>query len=304
MSSISVSDRLRLGVQTKLAEPLERHLLVPLRRIWNARRPVKPIFIAGASGSGTSFLTLAIAERFDCAGVVYESDAQIDPRSFLAVPPLDSFGSVRDYQDYVAPRDSWQVEQGRADLLDLCRSYCTAPGDRVLVKGPDINLLRVRFLARCFPDADFVAIFRDPVANVEGYRRKWPTFGDDTPEATICFYHDIHERFLDAAGELEGRIVAVEYESLIAEPDAVLGRIGERLRLTPSTRLEKLPTAPNFEGKGVRNVRNNKVGVVTDANARARARLDPEEAARIETALAPIHARLLGAPFTIRSGAA
>jgi hypothetical protein len=303
MPGISLRDRVLLRLQWHLSQPFDRRVRAPIRRLRNAGRKYKPLFVAGASGSGTSLLTLAIAQRFECAGFVYESDSQISERSFLHVPPLaSSFASVASYQRHIEPRESWSVEAGRRDLLDLFRSYTSGTGDLMIVKGPDINLLRASFLNSCFPDACFLLIFRDPVVNVEGFRRKWPAFGNDALSEAIRFYADIHERFLSAAEAFPERAIAVEYEDLVAYPDEALAAIGERLGLRPARRRMRLRTQPNTEGKGIRNVRGGQIGVVTDANRRALERLDPAEVEEIRSALGPLYQRLRDVRFKIQLG--
>jgi hypothetical protein len=300
MPEISFRDRLRLRLQSRLGQPLELRLRAPLRRLRNAGREYTPIFIAGASGSGTSLVTLAMGQRFDCAGVVFESDAQISERSFLSVPPMDSFESVESYQRHITPQESWSVEEGRRDLLDLFRSYGSGASDVVIAKGPDINLLRAGFLARCFPDARFVLVFRDPVVNVEGFRRKWRPFADDVLSETIRFYAETHESFLSAAEDLPGRVVAVEYETVVAHLGDCMDELGTRFGLRPARRRVRLATQPNAEGKGIRNVRGGEIGIVTDANRRSYERLDPSEVEAIRSALDPLYQRLRSVSFKVR----
>jgi len=284
-----------------LREPFDRHVRTRLRRLRNAGREFRPIFVCGASGSGTSFLALSLGSRFDCAGVVYEMDVQVSESSFLHVPALEAetYPTVADYERAIRPRERWSVEQGRTDLLDLFRSYGSGPSRDIVAKGPDINLVRARFLNRCFPDARFVLIFRDPVANVEGLRRKWPTFGDDSLDESIRFYARTHEAFLDASPELAGRVVGIEYEQLVADSDGALGRLAEHLELLPSRRPARLATAPNVEGMGIRNVRQGRIQVVKDATQRALERLG-SEAETIRASLEPVHRRMRTASFTLQ----
>ena len=51
----------------------------------NADREFRPIFVAGAIGSGTSLLAISLAQRFQVAGIATESARQIDPGSILWV---------------------------------------------------------------------------------------------------------------------------------------------------------------------------------------------------------------------------
>jgi len=292
MAEISWMDRVRGRIQARIGLPFEHRVRAPLRRLRNASRSYRPIFVTGAAGGGTSVMAVALAQRFDAAGLVYECDSQISHGSFLHVPPLSSYGSVAEYERRIAPDAAWSVEHGRHDVQQMLRAYATGPGEAVVAKGPDIHLVRAAFLERCFPEAGFVAIVRDPAANLEGLRRKWPLFGRDRLEACIGFYRWIHESYLDQTATFRERALVVDYADLVSRPAETLAAVAERLGLQPARRRVRLPDAPNVEGPGIRNLRGNRVEMVTDADRRARARLTPEEAAAIDAALAPLRARI------------
>ncbi len=266
MSELSLLDRVRRRLRRHLADPLERRIWARIRRQRNAEREYRPVFIGGASGSGTSLLSVSLGQQFDCAGIIYESNFQVGSESFLYVPGIDDFSSIDDYRQHMTPRHTWSIEQGRQDMLEMYRSYGWGPSNIIIDKGPDTNLLRVDYLHRCFPEAPFVLIFRDPVANLEGLRRKWALFGDAPLEESTRFYQIIHECFLTSAAALPESTFAVEYEVLVEDPDGVLNKLGRRLGLAPARRRRRLSTYPNVEGRGVRNVRKSKIGVVKDAN--------------------------------------
>jgi hypothetical protein len=282
-----------------LLDPFEERVRAPLRALRNSGRTFRPIFVGGASGSGTSLLALSVGQHLDCAGVIYETNFQVARDSFLHVPHLDTFANAGEYQAFMTPKPDWEVDAARGALQACYRRYCSGSSEFVVDKGPDINLVRAAFLHHCYPDAHHVLIFRDPVANVEGLRRKWRVFGDGPLDATIGFWHDIHRAFLNAAAAMPGRAHAVEYEALVEAPDAVLTTLAERLAIPRSAQGQRLRESPNVEGQGIRNVSDGKIGYVTDANQRARARLAPDEADRIETALAPLERELREASFTI-----
>ena len=159
-------------------------------------------------------------------------------------------------------------------------------------KGPNANLVRAQFLAECFPSAPFVLIFRDPVVNIEGFRRKWPTFGEDSLEANIRFYSEIHESFLALAPTLGDRLIAVDYDRLVERYDDTLNGIGERLGLRTAVRQRWLPTRENTPGKGLRNVSASRIEVVKNSSEAAYERLEPGIGDTIRAALAPLHERL------------
>lgn len=305
---LSLAERIRRKLQQRVARPFEEQVRAPLRRMRNSGRSFRPIFVVGAAGSGTSYLAVSLAQRFDCAGVVYEQDIDIDPGAFLFVGDPNDYASVAAYERHMVPSADWSVERGREDLLRLFRSKAVGRGDAMVSKAPDSGLVRVDFLDRCFPDALWIAVFRDPVANVEGFRRKWRLFGDESLDEAIRFYRAIHERFLAEAPRLGDRVLAVEYETLVEEPDAAFAQIGARLGLAPASRQLKFASRPNAEGMlGLRNVKKGEIQVVRDSNARARARLTPAEVAAIDASLGPLRERLRSTPFTLqveRAGAA
>jgi hypothetical protein len=136
---------------------------------------------------------------------------------------------------------------------------------------------------------------------VEGFRRKWRVFRDDSLEACVRFYVAIYEAFLREAEAMPGRAVLVEYERLVEDPHAMLAAIGTRFGLAPARAKRRLWTSPNVEGMGIRNVQGGEIGFVRDANQRARARLRPEELALLDAALGPLHERLRRSPLVLAS---
>ncbi|MDJ0788661.1 MAG: sulfotransferase [Myxococcota bacterium] len=299
MAQRTVLDRIKRRVRWHVTEPFEAKVKAPARGFLNGQRTYQPIFVAGASGSGTSLLALSLGKSLDCAGVIYETNFQVARSSPLYVPDIDEFESVAAYQEFMTPKADWTVESGRRDLLDCYRRYCWGSSRVVVDKGPDINLLRAGYLMQCFPDGWLVLIYRDPVANVEGLRRKWKTFGSDPLSETIRFWREIHEAFLDAAAEHPDRSIVLEYEALVEAPDAALAALRERMGMGAARGDRKLIESPNVEGMGIRNVKGNQIGYVTDANRRSRERLAPGEAEEIESALADLVERLKRYPDAI-----
>jgi Sulfotransferase family len=285
----------RRRLRRRVLEPFEHRVRAPLRRLQNHGLSYRPIFVAGASGSGTSLLAVSLAQRFQTAGVVYEMDTWIAPTSDLYVRSLDEVRSVHEYERMILPADGWSLPRCRRDLLALFQSYATERAQAIVAKGPDINLVRAGLLTRCFPDAQHVLIFRDPVANLEGWRRKWRAFGDDSLDECMRLYVDMHDRFLKETAELPDRVSFVCYEDLVEDPETTLDDLGAALglvRRAGSVRLHGLAERDNVEGKGLRNVHGNRIGVVRDANARAYSRLSLEEVERIQLELEPLHERL------------
>jgi hypothetical protein len=266
--------------------------VAPVRRWRNRRLEYRPVFVAGAMGSGTTLLAFSLGQRFERACVIEESALQISERSFLHLPDLELYDSIRAYQQAILPRGDWSPERGRADLLELYRSHGRGRSEVVIDKGPNVHLVRAAFLARCFPDAHFVAIFRDPVAVIEGFRRKWRRFGNDPLEENLRFYREVHESFLEQAPTLGSRLLVLRYEDLVEHHEASLERLRATLRLEPAARRPRLPTRANVRGQGIRNVRRGRIGVVRDGNVEAYRKLPAETIATIRAALGPVDARL------------
>jgi hypothetical protein len=278
--------------QERLRRRLDATAGAAWRRRRNAGRGYRPIFVAAAMGSGTSVLAVDLAQRFDVAGLVYESAFQVPARSFLRAQPVAAFASVSEYERAIEPGAGWSPDAGRDALLHCYRSWCTGASDWVVDKGPNTNLVRAGFLARCFPDAPFLLLFRDPVANVEGFVRKWPVFGRDGLARSIAFYGSIHEAFLRFAEAEPKRVLAVEYEDFVENHDATLERVARWVGLEPARERRWLGRVPNVEGLGVRNLQGDQVVIVRDANASAYRRLAAEQVDAIRARLGPLHARM------------
>jgi len=290
--SKSLAERARRRLRRRVLEPLDARLLGPLRRRRNAHREFRPVFVTGAMGSGTTLLALSLGQRYEFGCVIAESAHQVARDSFLFHPGVDAFGSVRAYAESIRPREEWSVERGRADLLRMYRSHASGTSPFAVDKGPNTNLVRAGFLARCFPDGRFVVVFRDPAANVEGFRRKWATFAHDSLDEGVRFYAEIHERFLEESAAFPERTLWVEYEQLVSDYDVLLEALARRLGLRSAARARRLPRRANVPGQGIRNVLRGRIGVVPDANARARDRLGADELSRIRDALGSLHARM------------
>jgi hypothetical protein len=292
MAKLSLGERIRRRLRRDLIAPLDARVGGAVRRHRNAARDFRPVFVTGAMGGGTSLLALSLAQRYECACVIPEGAHQVSKHSFLHNAGVEAHPSVRAYEEAIRPRSDWSVERGRRDLLELYRSYAAGPSDVAFDKGPNVHLVRAGFLARCFPDAFFVVMFRDPVATVEGFRRKWPTFAQAPLEESLRFWVAIHESFLEQASAFPERVAWVEYETLVTHYDPLLDALAQRAGLRPATRRRRLPGRANAEGRGIRNVSRSRIGVVTDADARARANLPDEVVATIRAALGPLHERL------------
>lgn len=288
MSERSIASRIAARVRRHLREPLEGWL----RRRENAGRTYQPLFISGAMGSGTTLVAFEIGHRFDVAGVVEESALQVSRSSFMRAGLVADFDSTERYLASLYPSEGWSESEAIEALQRMYRTYADRGGLVIVDKGPNANLVRAAFLARCFPESRFLLVFRDPVVTIEGFRRKWPLFASEPLEASIAFFESAYQAFLDQTIGLGDRVVAISYEGLVVDRERTMRQVGERVGLDSSGSERHLAERPNVPGQGIRNVIGNSIGIVRDANRKAYSRMDDADVARIKDALGPIHDRL------------
>jgi len=263
-----------------------------LRLARNARREFHPIFVCGAMGSGTSLLAHSLAQRLDIAGIAPESARQVDPGSFLHSRRIRTYPSIADYHRALLPDRAATAARARRDLLRLYRSKAMRRTPWFVDKAPNASLVRAALLAEAFPKARFVLLFRDPVANIEGFRRKWETFGREPLEESIRFYAEIHERFVAESAAFADRVFALEYEALTERYQESLDALASWLGVAPTRHGLRLEDRANQAGRGIRNVNDGRISVVHNANARAYQALAMADIDAIRKQLDPLHTRL------------
>jgi hypothetical protein len=174
------------------------------------------------------------------------------------------------------PRDSAKtknlpvdISEKRAKSLELIRSLRTflrkliyLHGKRVPLKSPG-HITRVREILQVFPQAKFVAIFRNPLhqaASVKNIRQsgnpfwcalQWPR----AVENTFAFelYGESLREYLDSRTLIpEGSLVEITFEELVSDRARIIRKICESLALNPPRDSEKLnATARNARPPGV-----------------------------------------------------
>lgn len=244
-------------------------------------------------GSGTTLLGLQIVQRFATSGVIDESCLLFPAAASLHVEAISRHASIRDYEASLFARSDWDAVVAREEMQTLYRARARQVAGPVVDKAANAHLHRLRFLSECYAEAAMLVIFRDPVANVEGFRRKWPTFGRDSLDENIRFYRDLHERFLAAREDWRGPCLLINYESLVSDPEATLALIRGRLGLTSSDTTRVLRERPNVPGQGIRNVEQGRIQIVADANEHALKGLESEQAMQIRDRLGGLYETLL-----------
>ena len=214
------------------------------------------------------------------------------------MPTISSFQSVNAYENRLWPGVDWSELAAVTALQGLYRSHAVSKQKYIVDKGPNTNLVRASFLASCFPDAKFVLLFRDPVANIEGFRRKWPIFGQSPLDTNIQFYRRIHEAFLEQAEDFQDRVTVVSYEQLVNQHQETLGILRKSLRLNFVSERRALLERPNRPGQGIRNVFRNEIRLIHNANATAYLGLSENEIEQIRSELGPLHQQMRDAVST------
>ena len=162
------------------------------------------------------------------------------PSPYLTVafpnrPPQD--------QEYLDPAGMppRALARWKRGFLDFLKTVTFKQGKRLVLKSPP-HTARIKVLSEMFPDALFVHIVRDPYvvfpSNVKLWKTLYETHGFQNP--TFAGLEDfVYETYLKMHERLEegrrllgpGRICDVHYEDLVANPEATIRSVYERLNL-------------------------------------------------------------------------
>ncbi|MFQ5458316.1 MAG: sulfotransferase [Myxococcota bacterium] len=197
------------------------------------------IFLIGAPRSGTTLLARMLSTHSAIHG-------RAEPHLLVPLAHLGYYNRVDK-----APYDPFIVQQaaeeyvrdlprGEADYLDALRAYTNtmyermlAPtGKRFFLDKTPANALALPFLTKLYPKARYVVITRHPVAVFASYAESF--FDDDYDVAQQ--HNPILGRYVPAISKfLRDRpvsLVHVQYEQLVADPEARMNRIFEFLDLS------------------------------------------------------------------------
>jgi hypothetical protein len=284
--------RLRRLLDLGYAPTLARHI-VALPRLYD--RGFVPIYVCGVAGSGNTLLAGLLHQHYRTAGFVRESALSMPSGAPLRIEKVATFGSLASFRAALELPGTASIARVRASSHALYRSVADYPKISRLVvdKGPNVHMVRSRWLHAAFPDARFVMVYRDPVANVEGLRRKWPeVFGRAALEEVCAFWTDLHERFLADTRPFAGAVRILSYQDLVDAPERRLREVARFCGLRRRARPMALEDRPNRPGPALRNVVGGRIHVVTDADEQARRRLSSEERDVIASRTAALYASL------------
>ncbi len=206
-----------------------------------------PIFIVGVNKSGTSLLYLAMSRHPLLSAIRAfrpprpPGEADGPGRAMLymenygigegqRIPELPHKLTPKTGANHFAAGEAARahrltesdVEPG--DAMATARAYVSAmvtPSARLCEKSPP-NFIRTRYLQALFPDATFIALTRDPFANVAANGKKRTKWGGVAVQSE--HWAEAHRLFGEDRPRLD-RVLVVRYEELVADLDNVLRRV-------------------------------------------------------------------------------
>lgn len=197
-----------------------------------AVRDHRLVFVGGLHRSGTTLLARCLGEHPEVSGLsgtgVPEDEGQHLQRVY---PAARAFGGPGHFARHP---EAHRTERHAADpaaeagrLMDAWGPYWDL-GRPVLVEKSPPNLIMTRYLQALFPEAAFVMVVRHPVmVNLATARWRRAT----SLSRLLDNWFRAHGTLAADAGLIR-RLHIVRYESLVADPDAVLEEVRAFLGLT------------------------------------------------------------------------
>jgi hypothetical protein len=265
----------------------------PAKRVVNRSLEFNPLFITGIIGSGTTLVTELLKSNFEFGSVYMETAHMLPRKSPLAINKPNDFGSVREYIDAMPFPKSASIEQVRQHHQNAYRFHASWRPDllNAIDKCPNYTLARSADLKKAFPNARFIVIFRDPVANTEGLQRKWRLFKEAGPEQSMRLYEELYERFLKEAEDFTDSVIYLDYDAFVKSPDKLYSYLGEEWGMTRLEGQRKV-RKPSARKGGLRGVTQGSVKIDQTASRRSRDSVSAEIVENIDRELAVLHGRL------------
>lgn len=258
-------------------------------------RDFRPVFLAGIAGSGTTLLSGLLDQHFRTCACFHESARQAPPDSPLYTENFESYPSIEAYAAVLFGPRSLPPETLRRWMLRLYRAKARypKPSNAVIDKAPNCHLARMKGLKEAFGNAKVLVIFRDPVASIEGLRRKWPKlFGAASIDAVCDFWERLHLQMIEDARSFQEDVFWIAYEDLVRDPEGWVERIGAECGLERRAKLRKYDDKPNAPGKGLRNIAGGVIQVVDTIDGPAAPALNEAEILRIRARLGGLYETL------------
>lgn len=237
----------------------------------------QPIFIIGMPRSGTTVLERMLGNHSQIASAGELGDfaqqlrwaadqagrALLDPALLQALPTLDYAAVGEGY----LRQTRWRLNGQRRFIDKLPPNY--------LLAGP---------IARALPQAVIVYVRRDPMAVCfSNYRAMFgDSYGYSYDFDALAAHHAAHAQLMQAWQQhLPGRVLEIDYEAMVADPDAALARVLESCGLAPE--------------QGGSDLTRNAAATATLSSVQVREPVharNVEEWRRYADQLAPLHERL------------
>lgn len=243
----------------------------------------KPIFIIGVARSGTTILSKLFTQHKDTAYFEnYSSRYYRKPWMFRFIPMLMKYQKFRYGIDRPEPSEGWVFDRfyRHLDYLDekqvtneIKKYYTNAikyqlkafNAKRFVNKNPR-SCLRIRWLNEMFPDAFYIAIWREPksiISSMYEQLKKWENnstefnkvhserdsgyghiiekLGKDKSQIETCFnYYNCLKNGLDKDLEIvSDRLIKLDYEDFVKEPKESLKKLYNFVELKWYPELER-----------------------------------------------------------------
>jgi hypothetical protein len=203
-----------------------------------------PLFIIGTGRCGTTLLVQVLKSHERLLGFPGEANELWHPKSYpFATRSIETPAIVEDPQRFTdISLANWPVFQAWK-IRKTFAGYRSAngPSKTLFVKSAMISFMIPKILS-LFPDARFMHIFRNGPSVVASFLKKeWSKYSgcfENEPRYLLhCagYWNDcileIEKRKAQLSLVAKGAFLEFSYEKLCEDPKAVLGRIGEFLRV-------------------------------------------------------------------------
>jgi hypothetical protein len=193
------------------------------------------VFVAGLHRCGTTLLANLIAGHPDVSGFKATGEKMDEGQYLQTVYPkgrergAGSVGRMGFDRAAYMTETSPLASPANADRLfaDWARYWDVSKP--VLVEKSPPNVIRMRYLAACFPESHFILIARHPIA-ASIASKKW--CGRNPVAGIIANWAVCYDRALKDGARLKSFSI-VRYEDLVADPAAALRPLTERIGLAP-----------------------------------------------------------------------
>jgi hypothetical protein len=257
-------------------------------------RDLEPIFICGASGSGTTLLTTFMMQHYEIGGYVAETATSSSPESLLYMRPTATHESVQDYYNHLFLDEGLSAEVIRNACFETYQyALKKQPTSKIFLdKASNCHLVRAKHLKQAFPKSKFIFILRDPICNVEGFWRKWFHIKNENFESLCQLWAQLHETFLKDTKTFRDDILGITYEAFVQQPHEYAEALAKGCNLKPRNTQFKFKDKANKPGRGLRNVVSGSIEIVKDANTFSKNNLTEKELNYIAEQLTPLYETL------------